>query len=44
VPYVGDRSWVQGMFEQAVACAEGTERPPAAEACEWCAYVERRGA
>ena len=43
VPYVGDRSWVQGKFEQAVACAEGTERPSAAEACEWCAYVERRG-
>jgi hypothetical protein len=43
VPYVGDRRWVQGTFEQAVACAEGTERPSAAEGCEWCVYVERRG-
>jgi hypothetical protein len=43
VPYVGDRSWVQGKFEQAVACAEGTERPLAGEGCDWCGYVRKRG-
>ena len=40
IPYRGNSDWVLARFRAAVACALATERPAAAEDCEWCAYAE----
>jgi hypothetical protein len=39
VPYVGDDGWVLDAFRRAVALIGQPEPPPAAEDCEFCAYV-----
>ncbi len=45
ISLAGDRTWVEPTFREAVAQLESRTRPPAAETCEWCTYVEtKRGA
>jgi hypothetical protein len=43
ISLTGDRAWVEPTFRKAVALLESRTRPSAAEACEWCAYVELKG-
>lgn len=44
LPYDGNRDWVPGTFREAVTLATAGLRPPAADGCKWCCYVEERGA
>ncbi len=39
VPYDGNDGWVLDTFRRAVATIQGSSLPPAAENCEYCAYV-----
>ncbi len=44
LPYCGDAGWVLNTFREAVAIATSAIVPPPSPDCEWCRFVEERGA